>query len=87
MGLAEGQSPLARVAPFGAHAVRDDVTTPRGTYGPRAVVLPQVKAFSLVQTFGLLFSHRVLVGVDDQIDDFVNVADVDFTVAVHIAND
>ena len=53
-GLVEGHSLLASVAPFGARAVFTAVTTPRGTYGPRAVVLSQVKAVGLVQTFGLL---------------------------------
>ena len=53
-GLVEGHSLLASVAPFGARAEFATVTTPRGTFGPRAVVLSQVKAYSLVQTFGLL---------------------------------
>ena len=34
---------------------RAAVTMPRGTYGPRAMVLPQVKAAGLVQTSGLRF--------------------------------
>ena len=53
-GLVEGHSMQACVAPFGARAEFAAITTPRGTFGPRAVVLPEVKAYSLVQTFGLL---------------------------------
>ena len=53
-GLAEGHSLQTLLAPFGAQAESAAVTTPRGTFGPRAVVLLQVKAYSLVQTFGLL---------------------------------
>ena len=57
-GLVEGHSLWACMAPFGARFEYATITTPRGTYGPRAVVLPQVKAYSLVQTFSLRLFPR-----------------------------
>ena len=41
-GLVEGHSMQTCMAPFGVRATFAAVTTPRGTFGPRAAVLPQV---------------------------------------------
>ena len=58
-GLVEGHTPQAKemsqlVAPFRAHREQHSSHHATRTYGPRAVVLPQVKAAGLVQAFDLL---------------------------------